>query len=120
MSTMVEFDKDGWKLCVPVVAGPGLKLVFREWRPGVRLVAGGFGTSIPEEGEELDPSILIVPLVAFDRSLFRLGYGGGFYDRTIRDFREKNPRLVAIGFAFADQEVPRCQPNLTMSGLMLS
>jgi 5-formyltetrahydrofolate cyclo-ligase len=69
------------------------------------MVTGEFGAEIPAEGAWLDPEVLIVPLLAWDRRGYRLGYGGGFYDRTLRHLRASRPRL-AIGYAFAAQEVP--------------
>jgi 5-formyltetrahydrofolate cyclo-ligase len=89
---------------VPVIAGKGLPLRFREWTPGCAMVAGEFGALIPAEGAWIDPDVLIVPLLAFDRRGFRLGYGGGFYDRTLELLRARRPRL-AVGYAFAAQEV---------------
>jgi 5-formyltetrahydrofolate cyclo-ligase len=89
---------------VPVIAGPGLPLRFRAWTPGCALVAGDFGALIPAGGAWLEPEVLIVPLLAWDKRGYRLGYGGGFYDRTLQTLRAKGPRL-AIGFAFAAQEV---------------
>jgi 5-formyltetrahydrofolate cyclo-ligase len=59
---------------------------------------------IPEEGAWLEPQVLIVPMLAWDRRGYRLGYGGGFYDRTLEGLRAKGP-VLAIGFAFAAQEV---------------
>ncbi len=88
---------------VPVIRGPGKPLVFSRWEPECRLVPGPFGAEIPELEELLEPHILIVPLVAFDRRGGRLGYGGGFYDRTLALLRAKRPTL-AVGFAFAAQE----------------
>lgn len=88
---------------VPVIIGAGQPLQFRTWTPDSTMVAGEFGAVIPEAGEWMTPEIVIVPLVAFDRAGGRLGYGGGFYDRTLEQLRAKRATL-AIGFAFADQE----------------
>ena len=89
---------------VPVIQGKGQPLRFREWSPGCALVKGDFGALIPAEGAWIDPDVLIVPMLAFDRRGNRLGYGGGFYDRTLERLRARRPRL-AVGFAFAAQEV---------------
>ncbi|WP_296425439.1 5-formyltetrahydrofolate cyclo-ligase [Yoonia sp.] len=88
---------------VPVIMGAGLPLRFRRWVPGCAMVRGTFGAQIPETGDWMTPEIVIVPLVAFDRSGGRLGYGGGFYDRTLQQLRALRPTL-AIGFAYAGQE----------------
>ncbi|MCF1708750.1 5-formyltetrahydrofolate cyclo-ligase [Tabrizicola sp. J26] len=89
---------------VPVIPGKGVPLRFREWSPGCALEEGEFGALIPAEGAWLEPQVLIVPLLAFDRRGYRLGYGGGFYDRTLERLRSMHP-VTAIGFAFAAQEV---------------
>lgn len=89
---------------VPVIVGKGQPLRFREWSPGCRMVEGTFKAMIPEEGAWLEPQVLIVPMLAWDRRGYRLGYGGGFYDRTLEGLRAKGP-VLAIGFAFAAQEV---------------
>lgn len=91
-------------VCVPVIPGKAMPLRFREWSPGCALEAGEFGARIPAEGAWLEPEVLIVPLLAFDRRGFRLGYGGGFYDRTLERLRARHP-VLAVGFAFAAQEV---------------
>jgi 5-formyltetrahydrofolate cyclo-ligase len=90
-------------VCVPVIAGKGRPLVFREWRPGCRLVEGPFRVMVPETGAWCTPDLLIVPMLAFDARLYRLGYGGGFYDRTLATLRAAGP-VQALGFAYAAQE----------------
>lgn len=94
----------GGRVCVPVIPGEAQPLRFQEWTPATPMIPGAFGALIPEGGVELEPTVLIVPLLAFDRLGFRLGYGGGFYDRTLEGLRARGP-VTAIGFAFAAQEV---------------
>lgn len=91
------------RVCVPVVEGPGRPLSFRTWTPGCALVEGPFRVMVPAAGDVLVPDILIVPMVAFDPALYRLGYGGGFYDRTLEALRSKQP-ILALGFAYSGQE----------------
>ena len=96
-------------LCLPVVQRKDQALKFRRWMPGTKLVEGAFGAAIPRDQVELVPSILIVPLLAFDRRGGRLGYGGGHYDRTLEGLRSRD-NVTAIGFAYDIQEcreVPR-------------
>ena len=88
---------------VPVIQGAGRALKFSRWEPGCALKDGPFGAMIPETDNFFEPEILIVPLVAFDRGGGRLGYGGGFYDRTLEQLRSKRPTL-AIGFAYGAQQ----------------
>ena len=93
---------------VPVIQGSGLPLLFHRWEPGCRMVDGPFGAAVPASGEEIVPEVLIVPLVAFNNECMRLGYGGGFYDRTLEQLRAARPTR-AIGFAFSaqlDEEIP--------------
>ncbi len=88
---------------MPVIMEAGQPLRFRLWTPGCAMVPGAFGAAIPETGDWMEPEIVIVPLVAFDRSGGRLGYGGGFYDRTLEQLRARRATM-AIGFAYAAQE----------------
>ena len=91
-------------VCVPVVPGKAVPLRFREWSPGCEMVDGAFGALIPASGVTVEPEVLIVPLLTFDARGYRLGYGGGYYDRTLEMLRGRRPTL-AVGFAFAAQEV---------------
>ena len=83
----------------------GEKLAFHLYEPGATLVPGVFGLSQPgKDWPEAVPDVLVVPLLAFDARGMRLGYGGGFYDRTLADLRATR-NILAVGFAFAGQEV---------------
>ena len=90
---------------VPVIREKAAPLTFVRWTPDAAMVPGIFGALVPEAEVEMEPEILIVPLLAFNRAGGRLGYGGGFYDRTLEMLRARRPTL-AIGFAFAGQETP--------------
>jgi 5-formyltetrahydrofolate cyclo-ligase len=100
----------GARLALPVVRAPNQPLLFREWRDGVALTPspGPGKTGIPappESAEVIEPDVLVVPLAAFDASGHRLGYGAGFYDRTLAELRQRR-RIEALGYAFAIQQLP--------------
>lgn len=90
----------GHTVALPNTPGPGAPLDFHRWRPGMTLVRGRFGTRHPPP-DPVVPDLLLVPLLAFDRTGHRLGYGGGYYDRTLARW----PGIAAIGCAFACQEI---------------
>lgn len=95
----------GLIICLPCVEAEDAPLTFRKWHPDDILVKEKFGTLAPESSsEEVDPDIILSPMLAFDRSGFRLGYGGGFYDRSLEKLR-KFKSVAAIGVAYSAQEV---------------
>jgi 5-formyltetrahydrofolate cyclo-ligase len=95
----------GAQLALPVVAGKGKPLILRAWSFGEPLDSGVWGIREPKaDAAEVDPDILLVPLLAFDRRGHRIGYGAGYYDRTIARLRAEKP-VVAVGIAFAAQEI---------------
>jgi 5-formyltetrahydrofolate cyclo-ligase len=95
----------GAALALPVVVGRGKPLIMRAWSFGAPLGSGVWGIREPvAEAPQVFPDILLVPLLAFDRTGHRIGYGAGYYDMTIAELRAKKP-VVAIGIAFAVQEI---------------
>ena len=102
---MNQLGRQGWQTCLPVVIAAGQPLVFRAWSPGEALVPGVWDIPIPAAtAPEVLPDLLLVPLLAFDRKGYRLGYGGGFYDRTLEKLRGLK-KVVAIGVAYHAQMV---------------
>ncbi len=95
----------GATLALPVVVGKGQRLQFRAWDFGQALEPGVWGIPCPPETcAVVEPDLLIVPLLGFDQWGARLGFGGGFYDRTLQDLRSKKP-VTAVGVAFEIQRV---------------
>ena len=96
---------DGYPLALPAMQGKGKPLVFRAWSAGDAMDSGVWGIAEPKADKPaLDPDILIVPMLAFDRRGWRLGYGGGFYDRTLKELRARKA-VIAVGLGHDEQEV---------------
>ena len=108
MPVMRRLSGAGYRCALPFVDKKRHVLIFREWRPGTVMLEGPF--RIPEPTEEaavLTPSLLLVPLLAYDSEGFRLGYGGGYYDGALADLRAADGPVLAVGMAFSEQLVER-------------
>lgn len=97
----------GNPVCLPVVTQKYSPLSFYVWKPGDKLVKGSYGIATPESSvPQLEPDVLLVPLVGFDKKCHRLGYGAGYYDRTLEGLKKTKAQSKTIGIAYADQQVP--------------
>jgi 5-formyltetrahydrofolate cyclo-ligase len=107
---MHALNDAGQRCALPVMEREKAALTFRAWSPEVALEEGAYGIPVPpEDAPRLVPEVLLVPLLAFDRKGCRLGYGGGYYDRTLAALRAKR-RIRAVGLAYAAQE-EKCVPH---------
>ncbi len=93
---------------LPVVAGPGRPLVFREWHPGVALAAGPLGIPYPESSPAVEPAAVLVPMIGWDGGGYRLGYGAGYFDRTLA---ARSTPFAAIGIAYELARLSTIQPQ---------
>ena len=97
---MESVTRRGGQCALPVVIERGQPLIFRKWKAGDPLVRGVWNIPIPAEGPAINPDIVIAPVVGFDPHCYRLGYGGGFFDRTLAAMSMK-PRIVGVGYESA-------------------
>lgn len=119
--TLEALQEIGASIVLPVAGKLGEVLSFRLWSTGDELEKGRLSTYHPSANTDaLDPDILLVPLVAFDLQGYRLGYGGGYYDRTLSDLREKK-NIAAYGIGFDEQQVesiPREDHDAQLDGII--
>jgi 5-formyltetrahydrofolate cyclo-ligase len=105
-----ELIAGGMTAALPAVVQPKTPLEFRRWAPGTALEHGVYNIPVPKERDLLEPEVLIVPLVGFDAQGYRLGYGGGYYDRTIASFAVK-PYAIGVGFELSRLATIYPQPH---------
>jgi 5-formyltetrahydrofolate cyclo-ligase len=98
----------GVRLALPVVIARAQPLIFREWSPGAPMTPGVWNLPVPTQGEPVSPTVLLTPLVGFDGCGYRLGYGGGYYDRTLA---AATPRPMAIGVGFEASRLETIHPQ---------
>jgi 5-formyltetrahydrofolate cyclo-ligase len=107
---MRDVIRSGGRVALPVVTGRGRPLEFRCWTESAEMQSGVWNIPHPASGEPVFPSALVVPLVGFDDGGYRLGYGAGYYDRTVGSFAVR-PFLVAVGFEFSRLPTIHPQPH---------
>ena len=94
---------------LPVVVAPKSPLVFREWHPGVKLAEGPLGIPYPVDSREVAPGAVLLPMIGWDAQGHRLGYGGGYFDRTLASLKEK-PLVIGVSYEMARMETIHPQP----------
>ena len=108
MPVMRRLSGAGYRCALPHVDRKRHVLIFREWRPGTVMLEGPFRIPEPtEDAAQLTPTLLLVPLLAYDSEGFRLGYGGGYYDSALASLRAAGGSVLAVGMAFSEQLVER-------------
>ena len=101
--------QQGWRAAMPVVTAVAAPMTFHAWTPSSPMGADRYGIPIPHDGEEVVPDIVLLPLLAFDAQGFRLGYGGGYFDRTLAAMVPR-PRAIGVGFELG--RVPDIRPQM--------
>lgn len=124
MPLMHDVLRQGFNLALPVVVAKDQPLIFRYWDGVAPLCPGPYGTLHPaDNAPQVQPDLLLIPLLAFDHAGYRLGYGGGFYDRTL-ELRRTDPLfspVAAIGVGYACQQVadvPRLGHDQPLDGIL--
>lgn len=97
----------GGRVALPVVVRKAAPLIFRAWAPGGALIPGIWNIPVPAAGDEVAPDVVIAPVVGFDPACYRLGYGGGFFDRTLAEL----PQALAIGVGYSEAVIPTIHPQ---------
>jgi 5-formyltetrahydrofolate cyclo-ligase len=105
-----ELAQRGVALCLPVVVTPKAPLEYWRWTQGEALARGFWNIPVPARRDVVLPDLMLAPLVGFDRANYRLGYGGGYFDRTLASLRPR-PMVVGVGYAFSALETIFPQPH---------
>lgn len=107
---MRRLRQQGATAALPVVLAPKTPLIFREWHPGVEMALGKLDIPYPKASAELVPNTVLLPMNGFDAQGYRLGYGGGFFDRTLESLRARKPLVIGVSFELAAIDTIRPQP----------
>ena len=101
---------EAWRAALPVVAARNAPLIFRPWTPDCAMESGVLGIPIPKSADRLVPDTVLAPLVGFDAANYRLGYGGGYFDRTLAALSPR-PRVIGVGFELSRLDSVYPQPH---------
>jgi 5,10-methenyltetrahydrofolate synthetase len=107
---LADLRRHGATTALPAIVAPRTPLVFREWHPGVTLCEGPLGIPFPPDSREVQPDSVLLPVVAFDAGGYRLGYGGGYFDRTLASIARR-PRVIAVGYEMQFIDTIHAQPH---------
>ncbi|WP_019937199.1 5-formyltetrahydrofolate cyclo-ligase [Bordetella sp. FB-8] len=101
-----QWSENGMQVCLPCVKSPGQPLAFRAWTPEAPMAVGAYGIAEPAEGPECLPDVILVPTLGYTDRADRLGYGGGYYDRTLAALEQAGRDCIAIGIAWTECRLP--------------
>ncbi|MDA0781181.1 MAG: 5-formyltetrahydrofolate cyclo-ligase [Rickettsiales bacterium] len=104
LELLKQLASKGITTCLPVIKGKDLPLDFKKWQYGDKLIQSSFFKLQEPDGEVVKPDIIIVPFIAFDKKLNRLGYGGGFYDKTLKNLKSTGNNFTSIGYGYSFQQ----------------
>ncbi|HVY13769.1 MAG TPA: 5-formyltetrahydrofolate cyclo-ligase [Rhodopila sp.] len=110
---------DALPFCLPVVVAAGQPLEYWRWTPGDAMESGVWGIPVPARRQPVDPDLMIAPLLGFDRARYRLGNGGGYFDRTLAA-RGDRPVVIGVGYAASEMETIHPQPYDVPMDLILT
>lgn len=103
-------EKSDRCLCLPVVVTPKSPLEYWRWTPGDAMARGFWNIPVPARRDVVQPDLMLAPLVGFDRRKYRLGYGGGYFDRTLGSL-QRRPTVIGIGYGFSALDTIFPQPH---------
>lgn|SRR5689334_16357942 len=98
------------RFCLPVVVARGQPLEYWRWTPGDAMQSGVWGIQVPAQRDVVTPDVMVAPLVGFDRDKYRLGNGGGYFDRTLAALPDR-PFVIGVGYALGELETIHPQPH---------
>lgn len=119
VQSWIRSGQTGFAALLPVVLEDGVRLAFRAWRPDSRMTVDRYGIPTPADGEFLVPEALLLPVNAFDAEGYRIGYGGGFFDRTLASLKPK-PLSIGVGFELARVDSIHPRPHDVRLDAMVS
>jgi 5-formyltetrahydrofolate cyclo-ligase len=110
MPWMESLEARGIACCLPVVVQPNTPLVFRPWRRGMQMIPGIWNIPVPAEGPSIMPDVVLAPVLGFDGACYRLGNGGGYFDRTLAVL-EPRPYVIGVGYSCLEIRTIYPQPH---------